>query len=121
MKTFLTTLVALGLSGTIEAQILSPDPPTTGTLTDIRAAQLLNRLRQPPPPPAGGFWVVEDQVRQKGPTIVRYYTEQNREIHADTLIRKRLNIKKIAVVYWLNDRLRQALAAQQKPTLALFR
>ena len=121
MKTLLSLCISLLLTGEVRAQIPSPEPPDTGTWTDVRAAQRISHLRQPPPPPAGGFWVIEDHVGRKGPTIIRYFTNLNREIQTDALPRKRLNIKKITVVYWLNDRLGQALAAQQKPTLALHR
>ena len=121
MKTFLITCISFWLTGITEAQILGPDPPATGTWTDVHAAQLIERLRQPPPPPAGGFWVVEDHVGRKGPAIVRYYTDDKREIQADTLKRKRVNIKNTAMVFWLNERLSQALSAQVKPALAMHR
>ncbi|MBO0937350.1 hypothetical protein J2I47_12405 [Fibrella sp. HMF5335] len=121
MKTFLTICISFWLSGAMEAQIIDPDPPTTGTWSDVYAAKLINRLRQPPPMPTGGFWVVEDYIRQKGPIIVRYYTDQNREIKIDTLLQKRLNIRKVSVVLWLNKRLTQALSAQAVSTLALHR
>jgi hypothetical protein len=117
MKTLLSLCIGLLLTGALKAQQINPVPPTSSTWSDIRAAQLVSRLRQTPPMPAGGFWVVEDKVGQKGPTIVRYYTDQRQELRADTLAHKRLNIREKLVVFWLNEQLSQALAMEAKPAL----
>ncbi len=119
MKTLLSIGISLLLTGALKAQQIDPVPPTTGTWSGIHAAQQIDQLRQPPPMPTGGFWVVEDQAGRKGTTIIRYYTDDKREIQVDTLIHKRLNIKKKAVGFWLNEQLSQALASQAKPALAI--
>ncbi len=121
MKTLLSVGISLLLTGAIKAQQIDPVPPNTGTWTGVHATQLTDRLRQPSPMPTGGFWVVEDKVGQKSPTIIRYYTDNKREIKADTLTHKSLNIKKKVVVFRLNEQLSQALAMQAKPALALHR
>lgn len=121
MKTLLNLCIGLLLTGAIKAQQIEPVPPTTGTWSDIRAAQKIDRVRQPPPMPMGGFWVVEDHIGRNSTTIIRYYSDQRQEIQVDTLPHKRVNIRKKSVVFWLNEQLRQALNAQAKPALAVHR
>lgn len=111
---FFGSLLALSAPA-VYGQIDGPEPPITGTWADRHAIKLKNRLRQPPPPPASGFWVVEENVRIKSPVIARFYTDQQRELRADTLPNRRLNLKHRAVVSRLNERLRDLLNGQLMP------
>ena len=69
----------------------------------------MKRRMLQPPPPAEGFWVVTEQKSRKVPALIRYYTAQQQLIATDTMTRGRVDIHQPAVVYRLNERLRELL------------
>ena len=122
MKTLLSVLFGVAVVSTsATAQIPGPVPPADGSWHDVRLAQAETRLRKPLPPPAGGFWVVEDQTGARRPVIVRYYNDRRQELRADTLTRKRLNLKHRAVVGRLNEQLSALLDKPIPPTPVAYR
>lgn len=119
MNTFVCFLLACALTHPGWAQS-APPPPQNGAAPAVQVAHRTKLHRQPPPPPAGGFWVVENRDGQNRPTVVHFYTDDQREIQTDT-VRERLNIRKRAVVQRLNSRLVAALTGQAEPALATRR
>ena len=109
MNTLFTLLFCTALASWASAQ----SSPALEPATTVRISR-----RQPPPMPAGGFWVVESPAKGKGCTIIRFYDDQQRELHADTLTGRCPNIRKRAIATRLNGQLAAALANQPTPVLA---
>lgn len=108
MKRYLLALLTLP-SGIVLGQIPSHFSPKTSTWVNVRTYRIPGRIRQQLMPPEGGFWVIEESPGC--PAIAHFYAESRREIHADTLGRKHLNLRRRAMVKRLNERLAERLDA----------
>ena len=70
--------------------------------------------------PADGFWVVTERKNGKIPALVSYYTAQQHLITTDTMTTWRVNIHRTAVVYRLNERLRELLDTYPTTELVIY-